>query len=478
MALVPELTPIDGERVTLNSARYAFTIISNLFVFGVFSLLQVFDLTEREQFQYLTFSVLGVGSAASALFILGTHEPSPEEVERMCRFSSNIAATNSHLALLDNEEMQASYPITSQQRSCGMQPLTTTVYGAETLPSDEEGGGRGRKHSLDSILEEISTTKILGQTSAKPTPASAGQSEWTASGSGDNLAISLPRSSYSAINGGDKARPSPVPEGGASSATRGAEKPGFLLQDSPMEYSASDSSLNAPLLRDDAPTPDPSLDQDPETVVVRRKGRNRRMTWRCWFRETQFYIVGLNYMFTRLIVNVSQVYVPFFVLKTLEMDTLAIGIVPLLVYISSFLATTVVKKVDAKIGRNMTFNVGAAICGAASLGFLFLNQKVGFLVYPLACFLGAGNATIMVTSVSMEAGLVGKNVESGAFVYGALSLTDKFGNGIVILVIQILQTHFDDMGTHAAAEFIRYITGAVPLAAAIAGVITTLYVKL
>eukprot|EP00455_Lapot_gusevi_P028657 TRINITY_DN3063_c0_g3_i1.p1 TRINITY_DN3063_c0_g3~~TRINITY_DN3063_c0_g3_i1.p1 ORF type:complete len:118 (-),score=21.07 TRINITY_DN3063_c0_g3_i1:24-377(-) len=42
----------------------------------------------------------------------------------------------------------------------------------------------------------------------------------------------------------------------------------------------------------------------------------------------------------------------------------------------------------------------------------------------------------MVTSVQLEADLVGDNTESGAFVYGALSFTDKLSNGIAIYVIQ------------------------------------------
>ena len=39
MSMVPELTPLDAERVALNSARYAFTVLSNVAVFVIFFIL-------------------------------------------------------------------------------------------------------------------------------------------------------------------------------------------------------------------------------------------------------------------------------------------------------------------------------------------------------------------------------------------------------------------------------------------------------
>ena len=39
MSMVPELTPLDTERVALNSARYAFTVLSNVAVFVIFFIL-------------------------------------------------------------------------------------------------------------------------------------------------------------------------------------------------------------------------------------------------------------------------------------------------------------------------------------------------------------------------------------------------------------------------------------------------------
>jgi len=45
---------------------------------------------------------------------------------------------------------------------------------------------------------------------------------------------------------------------------------------------------------------------------------------------------------------------------------------------------------------------------------------------------------MLVTSLSICADLIGSNVESGAFVYGAMSFNDKLSCGVVIGLISYL----------------------------------------
>ena len=52
--------------------------------------------------------------------------------------------------------------------------------------------------------------------------------------------------------------------------------------------------------------------------------------------------------------------------------------------------------------------------------------------------MGAGSSVLLVTSLSITADLIGPCVESGAFVYGAMSFTDKLSNGIAVMLIQHL----------------------------------------
>jgi hypothetical protein len=50
--------------------------------------------------------------------------------------------------------------------------------------------------------------------------------------------------------------------------------------------------------------------------------------------------------------------------------------------------------------------------------------------------LGAASSIILVTSLSLVTDLIGKNTDSGAFVYGAMSFTDKLSNGIAVAILE------------------------------------------
>ena len=55
-------------------------------------------------------------------------------------------------------------------------------------------------------------------------------------------------------------------------------------------------------------------------------------------------------------------------------------------------------------------------------------------IYVVAAFIGSGGAGMLITSLSITAELIGKNKESSAFVYGAISLVDKISNGSYIIL--------------------------------------------
>jgi len=171
-------------------------------------------------------------------------------------------------------------------------------------------------------------------------------------------------------------------------------------------------------------------------------------TWRDWLRVPQFYHVGAVYMCTRLMVNVSQVFIPFYILDVLVMEDQAITIAPLLIYVSSFVSTFFMKGLNKRLGRQKTFWLGAILSLCSFVGFRCLLPRSALYVYVNSLLLGFGTSTCMVCSVQLEADLVGENSKSGAFVYGALSFADKLANGIAIF---LLQTYKDDAEPSRAA---------------------------
>ena len=60
--------------------------------------------------------------------------------------------------------------------------------------------------------------------------------------------------------------------------------------------------------------------------------------------------MALLYMSTRLIVNMTQVYFPMYLTDTLELDKSSIALVPLISYISGFLATFPLRYLNRKFG--------------------------------------------------------------------------------------------------------------------------------
>ena len=111
-----------------------------------------------------------------------------------------------------------------------------------------------------------------------------------------------------------------------------------------------------------------------------------------------------------------------------------------------------------------------------------MTSELRAIVYSGSVLYGIGNAIIMVQSVNMEADLIEDRVQTGAFVYGALSFTDKMSNGLAILLIQIMQEpledeHNDDdpCNSQACADYVRYVITLVPGFAAVSAMLVCFY---
>lgn len=186
-----------------------------------------------------------------------------------------------------------------------------------------------------------------------------------------------------------------------------------------------------------------------------------------WFKKPAFWLTGVNYMCTRLFVNLSQVYIAFYVVDTLKMPDTARATIPLTVYASCFVATLPQKTLFKCIGRSRSYFVGAFSGIGAAIGFFFLPQNSIF-IYVVAVLLGCANSTMMVATVSLEADLIGDNLRSNAFVYGILSLGDKVSNGVVVMLIQGAR---QTVANGDDSSLLRYVmSGVIGLAAVLASV--------
>ncbi|XP_076580639.1 major facilitator superfamily domain-containing protein 12 [Chaetodon auriga] len=193
--------------------------------------------------------------------------------------------------------------------------------------------------------------------------------------------------------------------------------------------------------------------------------------WKHWLKEPSFYQMAFLYMCTRLIVNLSQTYISVYLTNSLMLPKNFIAVIPLVMYVSGFVCSLVMKPLSKLIGINMTYLIGLLLVfGFAT--WVFVDENMGAeSIYGAAVLLGAGSATVLVMSLSMTATLIGEQTQSGAFVYGSMSFTDKVANGVGVILIQSIRPCSTEACCPACVWFYRDImvtaTGGVALVAAL-----------
>lgn len=195
------------------------------------------------------------------------------------------------------------------------------------------------------------------------------------------------------------------------------------------------------------------------------------LQWKCWLKQPSFYQVALLYMSTRLIVNLSQTYISMYLINTLGLDKKFIATIPLVMYLSGFLSSFIMKPVNKLIGKSLTYFIGLVLIMAFSY-WVLVDESMGQRVYGAAVLLGVGSATILVISLAMTAELIADQTQSGAFVYGAMSFTDKLANGLCVMLIQSLHPCHTEVCCPACVWFYHYVmvgvTGGVACVASLA----------
>ncbi|XP_070687700.1 major facilitator superfamily domain containing 12b [Pempheris klunzingeri] len=191
--------------------------------------------------------------------------------------------------------------------------------------------------------------------------------------------------------------------------------------------------------------------------------------WNHWLKEPSFYQVAFLYMCTRLMVNLSQTYISVYLTNSLMLPKSFIAIIPLVMYVSGFVCSLAMKPVSKLVGISITYLVGLLLVLAFAT-WVFVDEKMGAeSIYGAGVLLGAGSATILVMSLSMTATLIGEQTQSGAFVYGSMSLTDKVANGVGVVLIQSIRPCSSEACCPACVWFYRdvmaTVTGGVAVAA-------------
>ncbi|GMR61793.1 hypothetical protein PMAYCL1PPCAC_31988 [Pristionchus mayeri] len=220
--------------------------------------------------------------------------------------------------------------------------------------------------------------------------------------------------------------------------------------------------------------PEPQFSYSRPNSTTSHASQLSRMHWTSWFGHIQFYQIALLYMLSRLYMNISQVYMPFYLTIVQDYNKTFVATIPMVSFISSFFVSTILsiptfnKRLNKKVLYVFALVVGIGNC-------ICMNFALqGWKIYAVAAVLGISQSILLVTSLDITADLINKNTESGAFVYGAMSLFDKLANGIAYQIIELLNPNCDDAHHESCAIFYRSVMVYVPTICLIASFLVLL----
>ncbi|XP_050458132.1 major facilitator superfamily domain-containing protein 12-like [Cataglyphis hispanica] len=193
-------------------------------------------------------------------------------------------------------------------------------------------------------------------------------------------------------------------------------------------------------------------------------------------RDFRLYQIAFVYMLTRLFINLCQIYMPLYLHESLNMPATSLAYIPLTMYLSSFLTSLIIERLNTKWGRKIAYSIGALLAISACIWIQFGNDDTytKYQIYAVAVLLGSAGAIMLVTSLGITSDLIGRNTESGAFAYGIMSFTDKLSNGLVVMLIQYLVKH---LSSGYASYYYRNILTYVCGVSAASAMLMILYIK-
>ena len=170
-----------------------------------------------------------------------------------------------------------------------------------------------------------------------------------------------------------------------------------------------------------------------------RTNDEEKMRPKDWFQNSQYYLIGLIYLSSRLIFRVSLTYIVYYIEFSLNLEKKFIAIVPVVMFTSGLVIAPIVELAKKRIGMNVIFIISCILGLVACLEIWIGCQNDAICQYEInviAILLGASISTHQTYSLSMIACLVGPNIESSGFVYGSMSFVEKIAVGAAIMLIQ------------------------------------------
>lgn len=178
-----------------------------------------------------------------------------------------------------------------------------------------------------------------------------------------------------------------------------------------------------------------------------------------FFKSPLLYQNALLYVFSRLFMTTSLVYMPLWLNERAYVPTTPtvapgvglsdlpdnksienIATVPLASFIASFLASMFFKMSDRFVGHKVGYLIGSVISvfGCAWVALAATPDSAVWELYAVATFFGAGSSVTMIASLCITADMIGPHADQGGFIYSAVTFCDKLITGIAVVVIETM----------------------------------------
>lgn len=165
---------------------------------------------------------------------------------------------------------------------------------------------------------------------------------------------------------------------------------------------------------------------------------------RSWFGTSILLRVAMLYVASRLFITLATVYLPLYIEETAVGGKQALATVPLVSYLSSFIAALLLKYMNRSCGTKICYLCGALI-GILSAAITEFGGSHGVVTYTIAILIGAGSSITMVTALSVTAEIIGPRTEKSAFVYSIVTFLDKVVTGLVVVLIERWRCHQQEL---------------------------------
>lgn len=175
------------------------------------------------------------------------------------------------------------------------------------------------------------------------------------------------------------------------------------------------------LIRNEAADEPSTSRVEPEVVIAKKKN---------FFKSPLLYQNALLYVFSRLFMTTSLVYMPLWLnersykpsnISTAEFGAFGdegtsienIATVPLASFIASFIASMLFKQAGGAIGHKMGYLIGSILsfCGCAWVAYAAVPNSSVFELYVVAMFFGAGSSITMIASLCITADMIGPHAD-------------------------------------------------------------------